>query len=53
MSPGSTVSGRTPMNVVDVVAVLPFFVIVVLQSGQAIGTWHTQSWEFGTWGVIL
>lgn len=28
---------RTPMNVVDVVAVLPFFVIVVLQSGQAIG----------------
>eukprot|EP00439_Symbiodinium_sp_Y106_P035225 s5316_g4.t1 len=28
---------KTPMNVVDVVAVLPFFVIVVLQSGQAIG----------------
>jgi len=28
---------RTPMNIVDVVAVLPFFAVVVLQQGQAIG----------------
>ena len=35
---GSPRSARTPMNIVDVVAVLPFFVILALSNvGKAIG----------------